>query len=52
MDREPDELFDSQTASFLTHWGQRLSRRGMLALVGKVTLRLAGLAAYILELRD
>jgi len=45
MDRESGkELFDSQTADFLTHWGQRLSRRGLLATVGKVALRLAGLS--------
>lgn len=45
MDRESGkELFDSQTADFLTHWGQRISRRGLLATVGKAALRLAGLS--------
>ena len=45
MDREPDgEQFDQRTARFLTNWGQRSSRRGILAAVGKFALRLAGLS--------
>src|SRR5258708_3890764 len=38
------DLFDSQTADFLRHCGQRVSRRGLLAAVGQVALRLAGLS--------
>jgi hypothetical protein len=37
-------LNDSQVARFLTQWGQRPSRRGLLATVGKFALRLAGLS--------
>ncbi len=45
MDRDSDrELFDSRAARFLTLWGQRPSRRGLLATVGKLALRLAGLS--------
>jgi len=45
MDREPGGgPFDSQTARFLMHWGQRSSRRGLLAAMGKLALRLAGLS--------
>ena len=45
MDHELDrESVDSQAARLLTVWGQRSSRRGLLAIVGKFALRLAGLS--------
>jgi hypothetical protein len=41
MDHELDrESVDSQAARLLTVWGQRSSRRGLLAIVGKFALRL------------
>lgn len=36
--------FDEQAASYLTDWGQRLSRRGVLARVAKMTMKIAGIA--------
>lgn len=43
-DLKPDRTLDEQVASYLKTQSQRISRRGMLATVGKTLLRLSGLA--------
>lgn len=41
---EPRLSLDERTAEHLSHWGQRLSRRGVLARVGDLLLKATGVA--------
>ena len=46
MDRENSNgsSFDERTADSLARWGQRLSRRGWLAKLGQLAIKISGVA--------
>lgn len=46
MNREDSNgtSFDERTAEYLVHWGQGLSRRGWLAKLGNIAMKIAGVS--------